>query len=342
MDMEPGPSLFLIGDLDASFDRFGRAVERFFSNFGDIAWGYAAIALLLGLALQICRGIGWSNALKAAYPETEVRRQLVVGSFLVGAGMNGVLPARGGDALKIVLTKRSIPNATYPTVISSFAILAPFDSTIGFVVLGYAITQGLFPAAPRLPDLPAFDISFWAQNPIILAVVIATAVVAFVVGGAMLRRRATDAWSRLKQGLIILRTPRRYLAQVVSWQIVAWFIRFASFWFFLEAFRIGGSIETVLLVMSVLAVSSAVPFTPGGAGAQQALLVAALTGPPRTVVLAYSVGQQLLVTAFSFLTSMLALFAIFRTTGLKDLLREGRGELRAGAGEAAVVEPEPN
>ena len=49
--------------------------------------------------------------------------------------MNGILPARGGDALKIVLAKRSVRRASYPAIISSFAVLAPFDTGIGIVVL---------------------------------------------------------------------------------------------------------------------------------------------------------------------------------------------------------------
>ena len=96
----------------------------------------------------------------------------MVGAFLVGAGLNGILPARGGDAVKIVLAKRSVRGAAYPAIISSFAVLAPFDTGIGLVVLLYAITQGLLPAAPRLPELPAFDISFWAANPQLLLLTI--------------------------------------------------------------------------------------------------------------------------------------------------------------------------
>ena len=49
--------------------------------------------------------------------------------------------------------------------------------------------------------------------------------------------------------------------------------RFAAFWFLLDAFRVGGSVENVLLVFGVNQVAGAVPFTPGGAGVQQALLV---------------------------------------------------------------------
>ena len=54
--------------------------------------------------------------------------------------------------------------------------------------------------------------------------------------------------------------------------------RFAAFWFLLDAFRVGGSVQNVLLVFGVNQVAGAVPFTPGGAGVQQALLVKVFAG----------------------------------------------------------------
>ena len=101
-------------------------------------------------------------------PRSRVSETGIAASFLVGAGMNGILPARGGDALKIVLAKRSVERSSYPTIISSFAVLSPFDIAIGLLVLLYAITQGLLPRAPRLPHLPAFEITFWAAHPEVL------------------------------------------------------------------------------------------------------------------------------------------------------------------------------
>ena len=91
-----------------------------------------------------------------------------------------------------------------------------------------------------------------------------------------------------------MRDFRRYLRQVAAWQAAAWVCRFFAFYFFLEAFNIGGSVRNALLVMSVQALSTLTPFTPGGAGAQQALLVYVFRDiAPKTAVLAYSVGQQI-------------------------------------------------
>lgn len=311
------------GDLGGSIHRFGEAVSTFFGTLADIGWGSLAAGLLLSLVMQIMRGHAWANAIRAAYPDTKVSERRIVASFLVGAGLNGVLPARGGDAMKIVLAKRSVAGSTFPTIITSFAVLTPFDSGIGILVLLYAVTQGLLPSPPRLPNLPAFDISFWAAHPQLLTLVLTVIGIGSVVGFAIVARRAEAFWQRVKQGLVIFSEPRRYAGEVLAWQLAGWILRFASFWLFLNAFHIGGSIQNVLLVMSVQAISGALPFTPGGAGAQQALLVATLHGASRTAVLSFSVGQQIAVTAWSVAVAFAALFFVFRTTDWRGLVREG-------------------
>ena len=68
----------------------------------------------------------------------------------------------------------------------------------------------------------------------------------------------------------------------------------------LEAFRVGGSVRNVLLVLGCNAVAAVVPFTPGGAGVQQALLVKVFAGTASgATVAAYSVGQQIAIAVFS-------------------------------------------
>jgi len=146
----------------------------------------------------------------------------------------------------------------------------------------------------------------------------------------VLAHRVAGFWAHLKQGVAIFREPARYFREVFAWQAAGWVLRFASFWFFLDAFHIGGSFETVLLVMSVQAISGALPFTPGGAGAQQALLVVTLDGPSYAAVLAYSVGQQVAVTVWSVLIAFVVLGVVFRSRDWRQMLREGRAA-REGA-----------
>ena len=59
--------------------------------------------------------------------------------------------------------------------------------------------------------------------------------------------------------------------------------------------------SNVLLVLGVNAVAALVPFTPGGAGVQQALLVKVFAGTAAgATVAAYSVGQQIAIAALTF------------------------------------------
>jgi uncharacterized membrane protein YbhN (UPF0104 family) len=326
-------------DLGASFHRFLNAAQAFFENIAEIAWGYLAAALLLSLALQLARAHAWANALRAAYPSSRVSETGIAASFLVGAGMNGILPARGGDALKIVLAKRSVERSSYPTIVSSFAVLSPFDMAIGLLVLLYAITQGLLPRAPRLPHLPAFEIAFWAAHPEVLMLTLTVIGIGAVALVAILSRRVESFWQRVKQGLAIFREPTRYAREVAGWQLVGWLCRFASFWLFLEAFHVGGSVQNVLLVMSVQSITGALPFTPGGAGAQQALLVATLGGASHAVVLSYSVGQQLAVTAWSVMLALAALVYFFRISDWRALVREGEAARAEASAEAGPSGP---
>ncbi|MGC1799078.1 MAG: lysylphosphatidylglycerol synthase transmembrane domain-containing protein, partial [Solirubrobacterales bacterium] len=250
----------------------------------------------------------------------------ITAAYLVGAGMNSVIPVRAGDAVKIFLAKRSIRRSTYPTVVSSFFVGSVFDTTAGILVFAYALGQGLLPKPPELPDLPAFDIAFWAQHPSFLLFTITALGIAIVIAFALLARRVEAFWDRVKQGAVVLTDPRRYLSTVASWQAAGWLLRFVAFWFFLEAFHIGGSFQNVLLVMSVQAVSTILPLTPGGAGAQQALLVATLVGPGPIAVLTYSVGQQIAVAVWTAILGALALIFVFRTTDWRRLLRSANRE----------------
>ena len=144
-------------------------------------------------------------------------------------------------------------------------------------------------------------------------------------------------WARVRQGVTILGDRRRYLREVAALQALAWLCRFTAFWFLLDAFRVGGSVTNVLLVFAVNQVAGAVPFTPGGAGVQQALLVKvfATSGASTAVVAAYSVGQQIAIAAFTALVGLGAVVFIFRFRSFKEVLYAGRG-IAPGARERAA------
>ena len=45
----------------------------------------------------------------AAHPQHRIPRRTVTGAYLSGVGINAVVPARGGDVMKIYLVHRNVP-----------------------------------------------------------------------------------------------------------------------------------------------------------------------------------------------------------------------------------------
>jgi len=321
-------------DLQGNFEAFFSRAAEFFRHLSEIEWTAFGIALLCLLAMQLARAWAWRNVLQAAYPDKRIPYPNIVGAYLAGAGINAIIPAHAGDVTKVFLVKRQIPDSSYPAVTSSFLVQTVFDTSVGILVLLYAITQGLLPPLPQIPKLPAFEISFWAENPKLFFITLGVTLLAIAIGIYYLAHHVRRFWARVRQGLVILAEPRRYLREVFAWQGVGWLFRFAAFWFFLEAFGIGGSIGSVMLVMSCQAIANVVPFTPGGAGAQQALLVATLEGPTRTAVLSFSVGTQIAMAAWSVVLGFLAMLLVFRTTDWRGLIRQAQDDQEAESEKA--------
>jgi uncharacterized membrane protein YbhN (UPF0104 family) len=326
-------------DLASSFSHFFNAAAEFFRHLSEIHWTAFGVALLCLLAMQLVRAWAWRNVLRAAYPEQPIPYVPLAAAYLAGAGINAVVPAHAGDVTKVFLVKRQIPGSSYPAVTSSFLVQTVFDTSVGILVLFYAISQGLLPPLPQIPDLPAFEISFWANHPKTLAITVGVLLVALIVGVIYLGRHVRRFWDRVKQGLVILTQPRRYMREVFAWQGLGWLFRFAAFWFFLEAFGIGGSVGNVMLVMSVQAIANIVPFTPGGAGAQQALLVATLTGPSRTAVLSFSVGTQIAMAFWSVVLGFAAILLVFRTADWRGLMKEAQEDSDKEEGKPEAAAP---
>ena len=267
-----------------------------------------------------------------------------LGAYFAAVGFNNVVPARGGDVIKLFLTRSSIPGSSYPTVAAAFFVESIFDATVGVFVLIFAFSQGVFPKPPDFSKLNSFEISYLAQHFRLTLFLITALGVIGLVAFALLSSRVKSFWAHARQGVTILSDRPRYLREVVSLQVLAWLCRFAAFWFLLDAFGVGGSVQNVLLVFGVNQVAGAVPFTPGGAGVQQALLVKVFAkNGPTAVVAAYSVGQQIAIAAFTATIGLGAVIFIFRFRSFKEVLFAGRAsqeaEREADRGVPGVEEP---
>jgi uncharacterized protein (TIRG00374 family) len=316
--------------LGESFRSFFDAVDKFFSNLASVRLGPLILALALFTIYLTLRARASFNILRAAYPDERIGFRQIWGAYFAGYGFNAVIPARGGDVVRLFLTRNSVPNSSYPAVAASFVVELGYDLAIGSLVLLFAFTQGVFPKPPDFAKLNAFDLSYLAQHPRFTLFLITALALGGLVAFALLSTRVRAFWQRVKQGLTILRDRRRYLREVFAVQFAGWLFRFAAFWALLEAFNVGGSVKNVLLVLGVNAVSAAVPVTPQGAGVQQALLVKVFSGAAAgSTVAAYSVGQQIAIGALTFGIGFASLVLIFRVRSFKEAIRLGREERAA-------------
>ena len=327
-----------LGSLGDSIESFADAVGSFFESLASIQW----VSLLIGLAAFIAylslRARAFFHVLRAAYPTERFEFRRIWGAYIAAYGFNGVVPARGGDVIKLFLTKTSVPNSSYPAVGSAMFVENVFDLTMAVFILTFAFTQGVFPKPPDFSEIPAFDLQFFAGHPRFTLFLLTALALAALIGFALLSARVKAFWARVRQGLTILWDRRRYFREVWLVQCAGWLFRFTAFWFLLEAFNVGGSVRNVLLVLGVNAVAAVVPFTPGGAGVQQALLVKVFAGSAAgATIAAYSVGQQIAIAAVSLGVGFAALFFIFRFRSFKEVIAAGREHREAERAEREGV-----
>jgi uncharacterized membrane protein YbhN (UPF0104 family) len=323
----------VLASLAGTVESFLAGADDFFSHLATINWFALTLAIgFFGMYLLL-RSRALCNALRAAYPDEEVPWRAVWGGYVVAYGLNSVVPASAGNVAQYYLTKNAIRNSTYPTVTTALATGAVLDACVSTLVLAFAFTQGIFPKPSDFADLGSFDIAFIGRHPELTLFVTTAIIVLGLAAIAILSARVHAFWARVRQGVTILRDRRRYVREMVTWQLGAWVFRFGTWWLMLAAFNIDASLRNVLLVQAVQVISAAIQVTPGGAGVQQALFVAVFSGiASGTAVAAYAVGQQIALSAFTLGLAFAAMTLVFRTRGFRQLLRDAKAARAAEPG----------
>src|SRR5581483_7263707 len=232
------------------------AAGTFFHHLADVHWLPLAVALGFQLLRLLARVPAWRAIIRASYPETTVPRRTILGAYLAGVGVNAIVPARGGDVLKLYLVKHRVEEVTYPTLGATLIVETLFDMVVAGGILIWALTIGVLPSLDVLPDLPQVDWSWPLRHKrealVIGLVWLAVLVLLSVIG----IRRARAFKQRVRQGFAILGDRPRFVRDVVTWQSLSWVFRIASVYFFLEAFRVPATLHNALLVLVVQSLST--------------------------------------------------------------------------------------
>ena len=301
------------------------AIVAYGDRFGDTHVLPLVIALVLHVASLLVRSGVWCGILRAAFPDREVRYRDATGAYLAGAGASAIAPLRGGDLVRIYAIRRALPGVSYATVISTLIAETVFGAVVVAAMVAGTVTLGWLPPLVRLPDSKAFEFSFYAAHWAVVAAVLATAGLAAAFAAEWIAHHLIGLWRRIWQGLWILRSPGRFVRVVALPQLVDWALRVATAYALLAAFGLPAAVRLALLVVVIDSVSTALPFTPGGVGAQQGLLVFALGGAATSgQVLAFSIGGQAVILALNIVLGMAAAFLLFGHIRLRSLHGEAR------------------
>jgi uncharacterized protein (TIRG00374 family) len=141
-------------------------------------------------------------------------------------------------------------------------------------------------------------------------------------------------------GFAILRDPKRFAVGVLSWQALSWVFRVGTVYMFLRAFHLPATAYTSALVLSVQSLSTLLPFTPGGVGTQQGLIVYVFRkqAVARSLLVSFSIGMQIALTVFNVALGLVALAAMARTLRWKRLIAPASEDVEHAQVEHAGVE----
>ncbi len=317
------------------------AARTFFDQLAAVGWTMLGIGLACHLVRLACRALAWRNILAAAFPAARIRRLPIFGAYVAGVGLNSVAPARAGDALKLVLARGQIAGSNYATLTPTLIVETLFDIVLAAGILIWALQQNVLPGLDVLPKLPAIDWHWPLQHPtpaIVIGVVWVTVGVLLIV---IWSRRVEGFKKRVAAGFAILRDPKRFALGVITWQALSWVFRAGTVFFFLRAFHLPATAYTTALVLAVQSLSTLLPFTPGGVGTQQGLIVYVFRGEPieKSLLVSFSVGMQIALTVFNVLLGLIALLAMARTLHWKRLVTPAREEMQQ---QGDLERPEPS
>jgi uncharacterized membrane protein YbhN (UPF0104 family) len=144
---------------------------------------------------------------------------------------------------------------------------------------------------------------------------------AAVVLALVYRKRARALLVRMAAGFSIVRSPRDFVAQVLSWKLVAWALRLGSVYAFLLAFHVPAAPWTALVVVAAQNVAASVPLLPGNAGTQQAAIGVALAGTAgAAALLGFGIGMQVSTMIADLVLGAAALMLVGNRRDLRSAL----------------------
>jgi uncharacterized membrane protein YbhN (UPF0104 family) len=308
----------------------GVDVSGWFSDLWDSLTSIGIEYLLGGWALQTVQttltALAWYFILRAGFPEGAPRYLQVLAAYAAGVAMNGFLPANIGTFVMLLMFVALIPSATFTGVLGGMVVQKIFFTLAGTFVYVY-----LFLSVAGSLEL---QLNVLHDHPVLIPVILAGGALLIVILVRAFWSRLRGLWEQAKKGGAILARPRDYLLKVALPSLGAWLAKLGVTAIFLAAYSIPVTFHTVMTVIGGNSLANVVSATPGGVGVNQAINAASLSEvTDGATATAYSLGQQLAVTAWNVAFALVLVVWAFGWTGGKLLVSQSYADAKIKVAE---------
>jgi uncharacterized membrane protein YbhN (UPF0104 family) len=280
--------------------------------------------LILGCALQTVQttltATSWLFILRAAYPKVEIGFRPILAAYAISVAMNNVLPANMGTFALLLMFVALIPGANFPGILAGYLVQKIFFTVIGTLVYLY-----LFLTVPDMPvrGSRSPDWGWFGDHLVFTILMCAGAAFLVVLLARIFWRQVKKLWEKAKVGGAILKRPRDYFLRVFLPSFGGWVAKCGVIAVFLAAYGIPVTFDSIMHVVGSNSIANTVSVTPGGVGVNQAMNVVALEEfTDADTATAYSIGQQLVTTAWNMAFAIALAVWVFGWTGGKALVTE--------------------
>jgi uncharacterized membrane protein YbhN (UPF0104 family) len=314
----------------AALELVGVDVRGWFTDLWDALTEIPLSYLAAGWSLQTVQtaltALGWCFILRAGFPDPPVPYLQVLAAYATGVALNGFLPANIGTVVMLLLYVAIIPGAQLAGVIGGMVVQKLFFTVAGAFVYVY-----LFASVPGSFEL---QLDALHDHPVAALGILAGSALLLVLLARIFWRKLQGLWEKAKRGGSILARPREYAVRVALPSFGAWLAKLGVIAVFLAGYGIPVTFHSVMSVMGGNSIANTVSVTPGGVGVNQAANVAALSDvTDAATATAYSLGQQLAVTAWNIAFAVVLVVWAFGWTGGKLLVEQSYADARTKVAE---------
>jgi uncharacterized membrane protein YbhN (UPF0104 family) len=313
-----GGTLVVLGLLHLA----GIDVRGWFSSLWDsvteISIGYVILGCLLQGVQTTLTALGWYGILRYAYPGG-VTYMEVLAAYAVGVALNNYVPANMGTFVMLLMYVAVVRGATFPGVLAGYMVQKIF-----YLVIGTLIYLYLFSAVAG-----SFEFQFGneqdalANHPVLTLAIIGGGIFLVALLLRIFWRWVKVMWEKAKEGAAILGDLRAYVKWVLLPQMGGYAAKVGVIMVFLAAYGIPVTFGSVMSVLGSNQLANLLSFTPGGVGVNQAFNTFALDSyTDSETATAYSLGQQLITTAFNTGFAIILVCVVFGWSGGSKLVKD--------------------